>query len=117
MAPFHTHTLSPPPPSSTYPHTSTHTLPHLHGLEGVLQLPVLPAQVLKPCHQQLEPPLGMLERRLVLLIVLQRVLKILHLLQRHRQRLEQLLVLLPDVRHELLVDLRLRLHLRHLVLQ
>ena len=89
----------------------------LDVVKALLEHLVLPGEVAQLRLEHVQPALGVLQRHLVLLVVGQLVPQLLHLLERARQRLRQLLVLLRDLEHQLLVGDLLLLHVGHLVLE
>mmetsp|Transcript_4183 Transcript_4183/g.10446 ORF Transcript_4183/g.10446 Transcript_4183/m.10446 type:complete len:441 (-) Transcript_4183:302-1624(-) len=88
-----------------------------HLAEPLRQHLVLPLQVLDLLLRRHQPRLGLRQAQLVLLVAGQRLAQRLHLLQRLAQRFAQPLVLLRNLKHELLVLRLALLHLRHVVLE
>ena len=72
-------------------------------VKALLEHLVLPREVAQLSLQHVQPRLGVLQRHLVLLVVRELVAEFLHLLERACERLGELLVLLRDLEHELLV--------------
>eukprot|EP00906_Rhabdomonas_costata_P011852 RCo016853 len=89
----------------------------LHLLRALQQNLVFPRQSFELVLKEEEPLLGVLERLLVLLVVRQFVAQQVDLFQGLGQRLCEALVLLCDLKHQLLVVRLIALHVADLLLQ